>query len=217
MKLLFDFLPIVLFFAAFKWAEKAPTEAATFATDWLGPWVAEGVISPQEAPILLATALAIVVTIGQVSYLLLRQRRVEPMLWISLILITVFGGATIWLHSETFIKWKPTVLYGLFAFILLSGRLFGRNYVQQLMGAQLSLPQAVWDRLCTLWIGFFTVMAALNLWVASVFSTDTWVNFKLFGGIGLLLAFAIGQGLYLNRYLSDAANVSPAPLKKDQE
>ncbi len=201
MKFLLDFLPIALFFGIFKWAEKQPEQAANWATQYLGGLVAGGIVGAKEAPILLATAVAIVVSLLQVAYLLARKRKVEPMLWMSLGIIVVFGGATIWLHSETFIKWKPTVLYWLFALILVGGRLRGKNLLQSVMGQQITLPAAVWQRLSMAWIGFFMAMGLLNLYVAFTFPTDVWVNFKLFGGMGLLFVFAIAQGLYLSKHL----------------
>jgi intracellular septation protein len=116
----------------------------------------------------------------------------------------VFGGATLLLHDETFIKWKPTVLYWLFAAVLAGGELFaGRNLLRALLGAQLELPDTAWRRLNLSWIGFFALMGAANLAVAYNFSTDAWVNFKLFGGIGLMLLFVLAQGLVLAKYVQD--------------
>ena len=175
MKLLLDFFPIILFFAAFKvWGIYA------------------------------ATAVAIAATVVQIVYLRLRNDRVEPMQWVSLAVIVLFGGATLLAHSETFIKWKPTVLYWLMGSALLLGQLLWRkNLLRSVMGAQLQLPEPVWLQLNWAWSAFFAVMGALNLWIAYQFDTDTWVNFKLFGGMGLMLVFVIGQALYLGRYLKD--------------
>jgi intracellular septation protein len=203
-KLLFDFLPIILFFGAFKFAEGRPDAAATFATEHFGFLVAGGVVAPGIAPVLLATIVVIVATIAQVAWLKLRGRKVETMLWVSLALVVVLGGATIWFQSETFIKWKPTLLYWFMsAAFLLGPVLFGKNLLKLLMGAQLQLPEDVWQRLNVAWVLFFAAMGALNLWVAYSFSTDAWVNFKLFGGIGLVLLFTLAQGFYLSRYLRD--------------
>jgi intracellular septation protein len=146
----------------------------------------------------------IAATLAQVAFLMARGRKVDTMLWVSLGLVVVLGGATIWFHSETFIKWKPTLLYWVMGAVLLGGQLLlGRNLLRLLIGQQLVLPEPVWQRLLWAWVAFFAVMGALNLWVVYNFSTDTWVNFKLFGGIGLMFAFVIGQGLYLGRYLKD--------------
>ncbi|MBI4755300.1 MAG: septation protein A [Betaproteobacteria bacterium] len=200
MKFLFDLLPVIFFFAAFKFGERDPTTAASL----LGSLAAVGSITPDQAPILLATAVAIVATIGQVMWLLMRGRKVDHMLWASLGIIVVFGGATILLHDETFIKWKPTVLYWLFAAVLLaSAALWRKNLVRSIMEPQLSLPEPVWSRLNTAWIGFFSLMGVLNLFVAFSFPIDVWVNFKLFGGMGLMLAFVLGQGVFLSRYLEE--------------
>ena len=173
MKLLVDFFPIILFFAAFKlWG------------------------------IYVATAVAIVATFVQIGYLRATTGKVEPMQWVSLGVIVLFGGATIALQNETFIKWKPTVLYWLMGGVLLVGQVFFRkNLLKSLMGSQLELPDPVWRVTNWSWITFFTAMGVINLWVAYTFDTDTWVNFKLFGGMGLMLLFVVGQAVYLGRYL----------------
>lgn len=211
MKLLFDFLPIILFFGAFKYAESQRDWAAAFATDHFGFMVNGGVVGPNEAPVLLATIVVIVATLAQVAWLLARGRKVDLMLWVSLALVVVLGGATVWFHNETFIKWKPSVLYWAMGVAFwLSQLLFRKNLLRALIGDQLELPDAVWHRLNFAWIAFFAMMGLLNLIVAYSFSTDTWVNFKLFGGIGLMLLFTLGQGLYLSRYLpDDAAEKAP--------
>ena len=123
------------------------------------------------------------------------------MLWISLIIIVVMGGATILLRDPTFIKWKPTVLYWAFAGVLLGAAwLFQRNLIRAMMEQQISLPDHVWARLNLSWGAFFLLMGALNLYVAYHFSESTWVNFKLFGGLGLMLLFVLAQGVFLSRY-----------------
>jgi len=204
MKLLADFLPIILFFAAFKIAGNDKDAAAAFASEHFGFLVSGGRVGPGEAPVLLATVVVIIATLAQVLVLKLRGRRVDTMLWVSLVLVVVLGGLTIWFHSETFIKWKPTMLYWVMAATFLLGPLlFGKNLLRLLLGEQLQLPDAVWQRLNWAWVGFFAVMGALNLWVAYTFSTDTWVNFKLFGSIGLMLVFTVAQGFYLSRHLPD--------------
>jgi intracellular septation protein len=206
MKLLADFLPIILFFAAFKFAGSDKDAAAAFASEHFGFLVSGGIVGPGEAPVLLATLVVIVATLVQVLLLKLRGRKVDTMLWVSLVLVVVLGGLTIWFHSETFIKWKPTLLYwvmgGAFA---LGPLLFGKNLLRLLLGEQLQLPDAIWTRLNWAWVTFFAAMGSANLWVAYTFSTDTWVNFKLFGGIGLMLLFTLLQGLYLSRHLPDEA------------
>ncbi|MCI4428264.1 MAG: septation protein A [Burkholderiales bacterium] len=202
MKLLFDFLPILLFFGMFKYAEGHKDWAAQFATDHFGPLVSGGMVGVAEAPVLLATVVVIVATLLQVATLKAMRRKVDLMLWVSLGLVIVLGGATIWFHSETFIKWKPSVLYWVMGLAFwISQTWFGRNLLQVLMGGQLVLPAPVWRRLSLAWISFFALMGVLNLYVAYTYSTGTWVNFKLFGGIGLMLAFTLGQGVYISRHL----------------
>ena len=175
MKFLFDIFPVVLFFVAFKVYD-----------------------------IYIATAVAIVASLVQVGWTWLRHRKVDNMLWVGLAVIVVFGGATLLLQDETFIKWKPTVLYWLFAAVLAVAVLaFRKNLIRAMMEAQVTLPDAVWGRLLASWIAFFALMGALNLLVAFNFSTDTWVNFKLFGGIGLMLAFILLQAVVLARHIED--------------
>ena len=212
MKLLFDFLPILLFFGAFKYAEGQKDWAAQFATEHLGFVVSGGIVGPNEAPVLLATVVVIVATLAQIGWLVARGRKVDMMLWVSLGLVVVLGGATIWFHSETFIKWKPSVLYWVMALAFwLSQAIWGKNLLQALIGNQLTLPAGVWQRLNFAWIAFFAFMGLLNLYVAYSFSTDAWVNFKLFGGIGLMLVFTVAQGIYIGRHVKpddDAAAAS---------
>jgi intracellular septation protein len=174
MKFLFDLFPILLFFVAFKLAD-----------------------------IYVATAVAIAATFVQVGWLKLRGKRVEPMLWASLAIIAVFGGATLALQNETFIKWKPTVLYWLFGAVLAGALLLRRNLIRVMLSDQLQLPDPVWSRLNWSWIGFFVFMGAINLYVAYNFSTDHWVNFKLFGGMGLMLLFVLAQAMVLSRYVDE--------------
>ena len=175
MKLLIDFFPIILFFVAFK---------------VYGIYVATGV--------------AIAGTFVQIGWVWLRHRKVDNMLWVSLGVIVVFGGATLLLQNETFIKWKPTVLYWLFAGTLaISALMFKKNLIRSMMEKQVSLPDPVWRRLLASWITFFTVMGVLNLYVAYNFSTDAWVNFKLFGGLGLMLVFVVLQALMMAKHIQE--------------
>ena len=206
MKLLFDFLPIILFFGTFKYAESEKAWAADFATRHLGFMVSGGKVSVAEAPVLLATVVVIAATLAQVVWLKLRRRKVDAMLWISLALVVVLGGLTIWFHSETFIKWKPSALYWAMGLAFwLSPLLFNRNLLKVLLEEQLDLPGKVWHRLNFAWIAFFGVMGLLNVWVAYHFTTAAWVNFKLFGGLGLMLLFMLAQGLWISRYLESAS------------
>lgn len=220
MKLLFDLLPILLFFVTYKVAENHKAWAAEFASGNFGFLVSGGQVGPGEAPVMLATLVVIVATLAQVLWLKLRGRKVDRMLWVSLALVVVLGGLTIWFRNETFIKWKPTLLYWAMGLALaLAPFVAGRNLLQTLLGAQMTLPAPIWRRLNIAWVVFFVVMGLLNLWVAYAFSTDTWVSYKLFGGTGLMLVFIVGQALYLGRHAEephgvdgeDARTGPPAP------
>jgi intracellular septation protein len=174
VKFLFDLFPVLLFFVAFKF---------------------QGIF--------VATAVAIGATVAQIGWVLFRGKKVTNMQWASLAIIAVFGGATLLLRDETFIKWKPTVLYWSAGGAFLAALAFGKNLVKAVMSEGIELPEHVWTKLCVAWSVFFLVTGALNLWVAFTFSTDTWVNFKLFGGMGLMLAFIVAQAFWLSRYLPD--------------
>ena len=204
IKLLADFLPIILFFGTFKYTESHKDWAAAFASEHFGALVSGGTVGANEAPVLLATLVVIVATLLQVMVMKLRRRKIDTMLWVSLVLVVVLGGLTVWFHNDTFIKWKPTLLYWVMgAGFALGPLLFGKNLLRLLLGEQLELPALVWRRLNWAWVAFFAAMGGLNLWVAYSFSTDTWVNFKLFGSVGLMLVFTVAQGLYLSRYLPE--------------
>src|SRR5574337_550344 len=141
MKILFDLLPVILFFAAYKFAGQDPAAAHEFATRVLGDGIALA-----QAPILIATAVAILATVGQIAWVWLRHRKVDTMLWVSLAIVTVFGGATLFFHDPIFIKWKPTVLYWLFAATLaVSSAIFKRNLIRRMLEAQIALPDVVWE------------------------------------------------------------------------
>lgn len=204
MKFLFDLFPVILFFAMFKWGEKNPDAAQGLAQQYLSGLVNGGVASIEQSPIMLATAIAILATVAQIFYLVVRRKKVDTMLWVSLAIITLFGGATIYFHNETFIKWKPTVLYWSFgAALLIAQTVFGKNLIRLMMAQQITLPDPVWQRLSLSWAGFFGAMGLINLYVAYSFSTAAWVNFKLFGFTGLMLAFIIAQSLMLSKYIKD--------------
>lgn len=173
MKLLLDFFPILLFFVAYKLAN-----------------------------IYVATAIAIAGSVLQLIYARIVLKRIEPMLWVSAGMVTVLGGLTLILRNPTFVMWKPTGLYWLMSLtLLISASVFKRNLVSSMMGKQVELPDAVWSRLNWAWVVFFACMGALNLAVAYNFSEATWVNFKLFGGLGLMLVFVFAQALFLSRYI----------------
>jgi intracellular septation protein len=174
MKLLADWLPIILFFIVYK----------TVDLYW-------------------ATGVAIGATLAVMLALRFKGHAIEAMQWVSLGLIVVFGGATIVLQDELFIKLKPTLLYGLFSAALVLPQLSaGVLLMQKFMGSKIEMPRAAWAKLNMAWGVFFALMAFLNLWVAENFSTDTWVNFKLFGTIGLMVVFIVAQALWMNRFAS---------------
>ena len=173
MKLLFDLFPVILFFVTFKFA---------------------GVFA--------ATATAIAATFVQVAWVKYRHGKVDTMLWVSLGIITLFGGATLLLHYETFIKWKPTVLYWFFSIaLLLSPVLFKKNLMRSLLQEKLTLPDMVWTKVNLAWSAFFAALGLVNLYVAFNYSTDAWVNFKLFGATGMMLLFIFVQAALLSKYM----------------
>jgi len=174
LKLLFDLFPVILFFVAFKF---------------------QGIY--------VATAVAIAASVAQVGWVLLKGRKVSNMQWMSLVIIVLFGGATLFLRDETFIKWKPTVLYWLAGLVFLGGLAFRTNLVKAVMSEGISMPESAWTKLCVAWGLFFLAKGTLNLWVAYNFDTDTWVNFKLFGGMGLMLLFVVAQAFWIAKYLPD--------------
>jgi intracellular septation protein len=205
MKFLFDMFPVILFFGVFKWGEGHTDAAQSMVGQYLSGLVSGGSVGPEQAPILLATAVAIIATIAQIGYLLVRGKKVDAMLWVSLAIIVVFGGATIYFHNEAFIKWKPTVLYWVFAIVLVGAQLFmNKNLIRLMMKAQIDLPDAVWTRLNMAWAAFFATMGVVILYFAFNFPTSTWVNFKLFGFMGLMIAFVVAQTMFLSKYIKDA-------------
>jgi intracellular septation protein len=176
MQIVADYFPLILFFVAFK-----------------------------VAGIYVATGVAIVASIVQIVWLKSRGK-VSVANWLSLAIIVVFGGATLLLQDETFIKWKPTVLYTLFGLVLAAGKLFWRRDLIATLMKDLVLPAGVWTGVTWSWVGFFAAMAVANWYVAFHFPTDTWVNFKVWGAMVLFLVFALGQGFVLSRYLSETGS-----------
>lgn len=185
-KLLFDLFPLILFFVAYRYAD-----------------------------IYAATAVAMIASVGQLAWLKVRRKMIEGMHWVNLVIILGFGGATLWLQSEVFIMWKPTALYWLFAAALMFGLVFlKRNFLKPFLNAagKLDLPEPVWTRLAWAWASFFTFMGVTNLVVAfsGWFTEEQWVSFKVFGLVAFMVAFVIGQSIYLARYLQ-AEDTPDAP------
>jgi intracellular septation protein len=175
MKFLFDFFPILLFFIAYK---------------LYGIYVATGV--------------AIAAAALQTLAFWLKHRRFEKMHLVTFGLLAVFGGLTIALHDPIFIKWKPTVINWLFAVVFMGSHWIGEKpLVERMMSHAVRAPHPVWIRLSWMWILFFAGVGVLNLYVAFNFAEETWVNFKLFGILGITFAFVIGQAFYLGRYVQE--------------
>lgn len=173
MKLLFDFLPILLFFIAYKVAD-----------------------------IYIATGVLIVVTLMQTGWIWLRRRQLEKLPLITAGLVLVLGGATLLLKDPTFVKWKPTVVNWLFAVAFLGSCFIGqKTLLERMLGGQLELPAPVWVKLTLAWAVFFLAMGVANLYVAFTFDENTWVNFKLFGMLGLTVVFVLAQAAYMSRHL----------------
>jgi intracellular septation protein len=173
MRFLADYFPLLVFFVAFKWQ---------------GIWV--------------ATAGAIAASVIQIAWFHWRGK-VSAVHWLSLAIIVIFGGATLWLRDETFIKRKPTVLYLAFGGVLAAGKLLWRRDLLAVVMKEIALPAPIWTRLTWSWVIFFAAMALANWYIAFHFPTETWVNFKVWGGIGLFLVFALAQGLFLARHVTE--------------
>lgn len=175
MKIFYDFLPIVLFFVSYKiWG------------------------------IYVATGVAILASILQVSGYWLKFRKTENMQLITLFVVVFLGGATLLLKDELFIKWKPTIIYWAFGLAFSISHFFGkRNLIQRLMDNKLHLPKPAWNRLNMAWSIFFIILGFINLYVLYNFSTDTWVNFKLFGTLILMIVFVLLQSIYMARHINE--------------
>lgn len=183
MKILLDFFPILLFFGAFK-----------------------------LYGIYIGTAVLMAATVVQSAAMYLVDRKLATMQKVTLALVLVFGTLTLTLHDDRFIKWKPTVLYAAMAVGLAFALwVLRKNYLKLMLGSQLTLPEAVWHRLNVAWIAYCTFMAAINGYVAAYYSTEDWVNFKLWG-YAFPLVFILAQGVYISRHLpSDDAAKAPGP------
>ena len=212
MKLLLDFLPLVLFFATYKIAGTHADAAAAFATHWLGGIVSGGVVGPKEAPVLLATVVVIAATLLQVVWMRLNKRKIDFMLWLSLTMVVLLGGLTVYLHNETFIKWKPSIAFWAMGLMFWGSQtFFHRNLLRSTLGAELELSDTVWQRLNFAWVAYFALMGLVNLWVVYSFSTDAWANFHTFGSTVLSVLFILAQGVYLSRHMEPVQADKPAP------
>ena len=192
MKLLFDFFPIIAFFVTFKFYD-----------------------DPHEGT-LAATAVVIVATCMQVGFTWFRARKIEKMHLVTLILVVVLGGVTLLLGDEIYIKWKPTVINWLFAIAFLGSQYIGKSpLIRRMLAASVDLPDAAWSRLNFAWVIFFIAIGFANLYVIYNYDTATWVNFKLFGMMGLTFLFVLGQGIYMMRYIQAEPDDAAVPANSE--
>ncbi len=197
MKLLLDFLPIVIFFIVYKFAPETIEAISPFLN-------ADQIQQLSDMPaMVLATAVLIPATMLQILYTKMSTGKVETMHLVTLALVVIMGGATVILQDKTFIQWKPTVVNWLFAAAFFGSRYIGnKTILERMMGQNLTLPANAWNNLNYAWVAFFAFSGTANLYVAYNFSEDVWVNFKLFGLLGLTILFIIAQSFYLYRFMT---------------
>jgi intracellular septation protein len=202
VKLLLDLLPVVVFFGVFRVAKSFPDASLALVAGAFGALAGTPEEQLELSTVILASLSAIAATAVQIGWLLARRQPVRPPVWISAVLIVVFGGLTVWLHNAWFIKWKPSILYWTFAAVLLGGKwLWNRNLLGALLADDVELPPHAWDTLLVVWAVFFLFLGAANLFVAYTWSTAAWVNFKTFGLLGLTFVFSLASGLYMARFM----------------
>ncbi len=201
MKFLFDLFPVILFFITLKVAEKAASASIVLGKILTTVGIA-AVVKPSLVPIMLATIAVIIGSIIQIIWAKLHYKKVDNALWLSALLVAILGGMTLYFQNDAFIKWKPTLLYWTFAVVLIGARLFSKkNIIKMMMGKEIKLPETIWNNLNVAWSIFFSALGALNLYVAFHYSIDTWASFKLFGTMGLMFIFIIGQSVAINKYI----------------
>jgi intracellular septation protein len=209
MKLIFDLFPVILFFAVYKLGSGNEEAAHAIAIQYMGGLISGGNLAPSQSPIMLATVAAIIATVLQIIYLRARKQPIDGALWLSLGVIVVTGGATIYFHDENFIKWKPTILYWAFAVALAVSQFgFRQNLMRKLMEKQIKLPDAIWNKVGVAWMFFFAAIGVLNLVIAFIVfkgNTSAWVNFKVFGITGIFFAFFLVQALMLSKHMQEEA------------
>ncbi len=175
MNQLIEFIPILLFFIAYKFYD-----------------------------IYIATGVVIVATLIQVAYTWFRHRQVKAMQWITLGLMLVMGGATIYFHDEQFIKWKLTIIEWLFGLAFLGSQFIGKKtFIERMLGVSLVLPQNIWKRLNLMWSFFFLSVGGINIYVMREYNTEDWVLFKTFGVPGLMIFFILVQMIFIYKYIPD--------------
>lgn len=172
MKQLLDFIPLIIFFALFKFYD-----------------------------IYIATGALIVATAAQIGITYLVYKKLEKIQLITFALVTVFGGMTIVLHDADFIKWKVTILYVVFALGLTISHLMGRSAIKSMLGKELVLPDAVWAKINWAWVLFFAVCAVINIYVAYRLPLDVWVNFKVFGLLIATFVYTLLTGIYIYKHM----------------
>lgn len=203
MKLLFDLFPVLLFFLSYNRAEKFPEQSHQIANQLLAGLTSGNSVSIQMAPILLATSIAVIASVLQISYLLIRQKKIDLMLWVSFFIVTVFGGLTIYFQNDTFVKVKLTLIYWLFAAgFIFSQYVLKKNFLKTMMSAEISMPEIAWNKLNLVWVGYFFLMGAANLYVALVYSQSTWVSYKFYSFFALPI-FIVGQTFFLMKYIEE--------------
>ncbi|WP_283149706.1 septation protein A [Silvimonas soli] len=219
MKAFFDLFPVIFFFLAFFFTQHDPAHAVAWASHvpLLSHVLAEAQASvppktPDQIAMLIATAVTMVASVIQLVFSWLKWRKIDAMLIVSFVLIIVLGGATLYFDNPDIIKYKPTGLYWIFALVLLLSQWFrGQNLIKTMMGKQMMLPESIWSVLNNVWVVFFISMGVVNIIVARLYSYSVWVNFKLFGTLGLTVVFVVAQGLLLSRYVIDDANPASNP------
>nr|WP_158460222.1 septation protein A [Pseudomonas fluorescens] len=202
MKQFIDFIPLLLFFIVYK----------------LDPRVVDLAGHDFElGGIYSATKVLIISSVVVYGALFVRQRKLEKGQWLTLIACLVFGGLTLAFHSETFLKWKAPAVNWLFALGFAASHFIGdRVLIKRIMGHALNLPEPVWARLNLAWIAFFLVCGAANLFVAFTFQ-EFWVDFKVFGSLGMTVIFLVAQGVYLSRHMHDGDPVTPPSIRKNED
>ena len=203
MKFLFDLFPVILFFITLKVAEKTAGASLILGKILTSIGFAT-TVKASLVPIMLATIAVIIGSIVQIIWAKLHYKKVDNTLWLSALLVIVMGGMTLYFQNDAFIKWKPTLLYWTFAVVLIGTSLFAKkNLIKNMMGKEISMPDSIWNKLNLAWALFFSALGVLNLYVAFNYSIDTWASFKLFGTMGLMFLFIIGQSLAINKYISE--------------
>jgi len=200
VKQFIDFIPLLLFFIVFK-LDPRTVEFAGQSIELGGIFSATGV--------LIASSVVVYGTLFAV------QKRLEKGQWLTLAACLLFGSMTLAFHSETFLKWKAPVVNWLFALGFAGSHWIGdKLLIQRMMGHAISLPTPVWRNLNLAWIAFFLIAGSANLFVAFTFQS-IWVDFKVFGSLGMTLLFLVGQGIYLSRHLHDEQPANGPTDSKD--